>query len=93
MSFAQIVESALGFARDGFPTYQLLHRAIGSPERLANLHKYPDSARIYLPYGKPPALGSLFLQKDLARTLALMVEAEQQALAQDSPRSRAPPGP
>ena len=80
MSFSQVVESALGFARDGFPTYQLLHRAIGSPDRLTNLQKYPDSCRIYLPHGKPPALGSLFVQQDLARTLTLMVEAEQQAL-------------
>ena len=87
MSFGQVVESALGFARDGFPTYQLLHRALGSPERLANLQHYPDSARIYLPNGKPPALGSLFIQKDLARTLSLMVEAEQRALGQGQSRA------
>lgn len=89
LSFSQVVESALGFARDGFPAYQLLHRAIGSPDRLANLHKYPDSARIYLPNGKPPVLGSLFIQPDLARTLALMVAAEQQALGQGRSREAA----
>jgi len=89
MSFSQVVESALGFARDGFPAYQLLHRTIGSPDRLANLQKYPDSARVYLPNGKPPALGSLFTQPDLARTLTLMVEAEQQALRQSQSRAAA----
>src|SRR5499425_147752 len=87
MSFSQVVESALGFARDGFPVYQLLHRTIGSPDRLANLQKYPNSARVYLPNGKPPALGSLFTQPDLARTLTLMVEAEQQALGQSQSRA------
>jgi gamma-glutamyltranspeptidase/glutathione hydrolase len=89
MSFQQVVESAVSFAGDGFPTYQLLHRAIGSPDRLPNLQKYPDSARIYLPSGKPPALGSLFAQPDLARTLTLMVEAEQQALGQGKSRATA----
>jgi gamma-glutamyltranspeptidase/glutathione hydrolase len=89
MSFSQVVESALSFARDGFPAYQLLHRTIGSPDRLANLQKYPDSAHIYLPNGKPPALGSLFTQPDLARTLTLMVEAEQQALGQGQSREAA----
>jgi gamma-glutamyltranspeptidase/glutathione hydrolase len=89
MRFGQVVESALGFARDGFPTYQLLHRAIGSPDRLANLHKYSDSARIYLPDGRPPALGSLFVQRDLARTLALRVEAEQHAVGQGRSREAA----
>ena len=86
MSFRQVVESALRFARDGFPTYQLLHRAIGSPERRANLQKYADSARVYLPNGQPPALGSLFTQPDLARTLTLMAEAEQQAVERGQSR-------
>jgi gamma-glutamyltranspeptidase/glutathione hydrolase len=89
MSFGQVVESALRFARDGFPAYQLLSRAIGSADRLANLHKYPDSARIYLPNGKPPELGSMFIQKDLGRTLSLMAEAEQQALRQGQSREDA----
>jgi gamma-glutamyltranspeptidase/glutathione hydrolase len=89
MSFTQVVDSALRFARDGFPTYQLLHRAIGDPERLANLQKYPDSARIYLPGGRPPALGSRFMQTDLAQTLTLMVEAERQTLEQGGSRHAA----
>jgi gamma-glutamyltranspeptidase/glutathione hydrolase len=81
MSFSQVAASALGFARDGFPTYQLLHRTIGSPDRLSNLQTYPDSARVYLPHGHPPPLGSIFVQRDLASTLSLMIEAEQQSLA------------
>src|SRR5215831_21362791 len=59
MSFSQVVESALGFAR------------------------------VYLPNGKPPALGSLFTQPDLAGTLSLMVEAEQQALGHGQSREAA----
>jgi gamma-glutamyltranspeptidase/glutathione hydrolase len=89
MSFGQVVESARHFASDGFPAYQLLHRAIGSPERMANLQKYPDSARVYLPNGKPPALGSIFVQKDLGRTLSLMIEAEEKALSQGQTREAA----
>jgi gamma-glutamyltranspeptidase/glutathione hydrolase len=89
MSFGQVVEHALDFARDGFPTYQLLHHAIGSSDRLPNIQKYQDSARTYLPNGNPPVLGSLFIQKDLARTLSLMVEAEQQALEKGRAREDA----
>ena len=86
MSFTQVVESALHFATTGFPTYQLLNRAIGSADRMANLQKYPDSAKIYLPKGKPPALGSLFVQKDLGQTLSLMAQAEVKALARGQTR-------
>ena len=86
MSFTQVVDSALHFASSGFPTYQLLNRAIGSSDRMANLQKYSESAQIYLPNGKPPVLGSLFVQKDLGQTLSLMAQAEAKALAQGESR-------
>ena len=89
MSFAQVVESALDFANNGFPAYQLLSRDIGSPDRMSNLMKYPESARIYLPDGEPPALGTMFVQKDLGRTLSLMVGAEQQSLGKGLTRASA----
>ena len=89
MSFAQVVESALDFATTGFPVYQLLNRAISSPERMSNLQKYPESARVYLPDGQPPALGTMFIQKDLGRTLSLMAHAEEQALGKGLTRASA----
>ena len=48
---------------------------------MANLRRHPDSARVFLPNDRPPELGSLFVQEDLARTLSLMVQAEERALA------------
>ena len=86
ISFGQAVESALHFAGRGFPSYQLFVRAMGTAERMANLRKYPESARIFLPNDRPPELGSMFVQKDLARTLSLMVQAEEQALGQGASR-------
>ena len=86
ISFGQAVESALHFAGRGFPSYQLFVRAMGTAERMANLRKYPESARIFLPNDRPPQLGSMFVQKDLARTLSLMVQAEEQALGQGASR-------
>ena len=89
MTFGQVAESALHFASEGFPAYQLLNRAIGSAERMDNLRKYPDSARIFLPNGKPPELGKPFVQKDLGRSLSLMVQAEEEALSQGKTRAAA----
>ena len=86
MSFGQVAESALHFAARGFPAYQLFVRTIPTPDRMANLRKYPESSRIFLPNGRPPELGSLFIQSDLARTLSLMIQAEEQALAQGHTR-------
>ncbi len=80
MSFRQVSESALALAGDGFPAYQLFTRTIATPNRMENLQKYPDSARVFLPDGRPPALGTIFKQTDLARTLLLMTQAEDSSL-------------
>ena len=82
MSFRQVVESALGFARDGFPTISSCTGRLAV--RIGWRSPVSGLGRVYLPNGKPPALGSLFTQPDLARTLTLMVEAEQQALGRAS---------
>ena len=86
MSFGRVAESAVSFAHQGFPAYQLLCRAIATSDRMANLRKYPDSSKVYLPGGNPPVLGAIFTQEDLGRTLSSMVRAEQQALSQGSNR-------
>ena len=86
MSFTQTAQAAVSFAHDGFPAYQLLSRAIGGAERMDNIKKYPDTARVYLPGGQPPALGSMFKQQDLGNTLSLMVRGEQQSLADGKSR-------
>ena len=86
MSFTQAAQAAVSFAHDGFPAYQLLCRAIAGGERMANIQKYPDTAKIYLPRGKPPILGSIFEQHDLGNTLSLMVRGEQQALVDGKSR-------
>lgn len=86
MSFAQVVESALHFAGKGFPAYQLFVRTVATTERMANLRKNPDSARVFLPHDRPPELGALFVQEDLARTLSLMVQAEERVLASGGSR-------
>ena len=80
MRFGQAAASAISFAQDGFPTYQLLNSGITGWHD--NIAKYPDSARVYLPQGKPPALGTIFKQPDLARTLSMMAQEETRALGQ-----------
>ena len=85
-SFVEVAESALHFASRGFPAYQLFVRTVGTAERVANLRKFPESAAIFLPNGEPPRLGAMFVQKDLGRTLSLMIRAEEEALAHGGSR-------
>jgi len=88
MSFAQVVARATELASKGFPAYQLFTRVVSAPDRLSNLQKYTDSAKVFLPDGKPPVLGSMFKQTDLAKTLSLMAQAEESALSSGGSREQ-----
>ena len=43
--------------------------------------EWPSSAKIFLPGGKAPQVGDIFVQKDLAHTLRRLVDAERSAAA------------
>ncbi len=58
---------AIRLARDGFPVDQRLHRFAGL--RLKALQASPEAARIFLPGGEPPPVGSILKQPALADSL------------------------
>src|SRR6266850_2834145 len=62
---------------DGFPWYELLTYYMRFEyERVATM---PSGARVYLPGGAIPEIGSIFRQPELAATLRRLVAAEQSA--------------
>ena len=63
-----VVEPAVKLARDGFPMTENIAESIAADR--ARLAKDPATARIFLPGGAPPAVGAVFRQPDLAKTLA-----------------------
>ncbi len=77
MSFRDVAHAAARFARDGFATYPLLLESI--EEHRADYARWPSTAAIYLPGGKPPALNDRFVQSDLARTFDTLFAAEASA--------------
>ncbi len=75
MSFAQVLQPAIELAENGFPIRDRDARGIAAEEKL---RKYPTTLKVYFPGGNPPALGTVFRNPDLARTLRKLVEAEQE---------------
>ena len=77
MTRADLLAPAIGLARDGFVL------EAGDIESFAGgndmLAKDPAAAAIFLPGGKPMALGATLKQDDLARTLAAISEGGAQA--------------
>jgi gamma-glutamyltranspeptidase/glutathione hydrolase len=74
MSFAEVAEAAIRFA-EGFPMYPLLADMIRLHE--PDYRRWDENARIYLPGGRPPELGAVFRQTDLAKTLRFMADEEK----------------
>jgi gamma-glutamyltranspeptidase / glutathione hydrolase len=67
---------AIFYAEQGFPVPELIHGFwADSAHELNDL----ESRRVYLPQGKPPEIGDLFHNHDLARALHLIAEQGAQA--------------
>ncbi len=67
LAWKTLVQPAVRLAREGFVVSEAVSRSIaGDRDRLA---KNSETARIFLPNGAPPPVGSVLKQPDLARTL------------------------
>jgi gamma-glutamyltranspeptidase/glutathione hydrolase len=62
---------------DGFPVDELRVQYIKT--RGSVFSQWPDAMRIFMPNGKVPQVGEMFVQADLARTLRSIVAAEKGA--------------
>jgi gamma-glutamyltranspeptidase/glutathione hydrolase len=73
--FADVVAPAMALAEDGFPVYRYLAAAVQSaPETYT---RWPGNAAVFLPSGRPPRVGEMFFQKDLAATFRQLVAVEE----------------
>lgn len=63
---------AIHYARDGFTVDAKLVAAIEG--RRSALMKSPAAAAVFLSQGKPPAVGDVLIQRDLAKTLTALAE-------------------
>lgn len=59
-----LLQKAIFYAEKGFPVYKELSQVIAQESAL--LHKSPDAARIFFKNGRPPRVGELLVQPELA---------------------------
>ena len=63
-----VLEPAIGYARDGYPLVERACATIATVEQLFRKH-WPTSAAVYLPNNEVPKPGTLFTNKKLVRNL------------------------
>lgn len=73
LGLRRILESAIGYARDGFPVTERLAGHIDANR--TELARNAESARLFLPGGSPPRAGAKLVNRDLARTLETYADA------------------
>jgi gamma-glutamyltranspeptidase/glutathione hydrolase len=79
MSFGDVAAAAIRFAKEGFAAHPLLCETITTHR--TGYEEWPTNRAIYLPNGRPPQVGELFVQSDLAKSLQYMVDQERAVLS------------
>ena len=77
MCFAEVAAAAIRFAGEGFVMYPHMADIIAAHE--SGYARWPGNAAIYLPGGRPPRTGEIFVQADLAASLQYMADEERTA--------------
>ncbi len=62
---------------EGFPVYGRLARAIAN--LASRLRKWPASARVFLPNGRPPHVGEILVQRELGSLFRRLMDVERGA--------------
>ncbi|HWB83885.1 MAG TPA: gamma-glutamyltransferase [Bryobacteraceae bacterium] len=72
LRWKDLFRAAIAYAEDGFPVAEMNHEVWAAAE--SNLKEFPDSAHLFLPEGKAPAVGDLFRNPELAHALRVIAE-------------------
>ena len=74
LSFAEVAAPATRFACDGFPMYPLMAEIVGEKPL-----PWPTTRQYFMPDGRLPAVGELFVQAELGATLWFLADEEGRA--------------
>src|SRR5580704_10643513 len=72
LPWKDLFQSAIAYAEQGFPVTEAIHEAWAGA--IVRLKSQPETARLFLPGGKPPLEGELFRNPELAHALRLVAE-------------------
>ncbi|MGE3536717.1 MAG: gamma-glutamyltransferase [Candidatus Tectimicrobiota bacterium] len=75
--FAQLLDSAIGYASDGFPVSPGIGRSFTS--NTAKLMQFPSTAAVYARSGSLPREGDILVNPDLAQSLKLIAQGGAEA--------------
>ena len=66
--------AAIGYSEQGFPVPEGMYEIWGTQQTIKELKTNDESARVFLPGGKPPQLGEVFRNPDMGHAFRLIAE-------------------
>jgi gamma-glutamyltranspeptidase/glutathione hydrolase len=72
LAWKDLFQSAILYAEDGYPVPEII--ASYWSDAAEWIAKDPEGRRVYLPHGKPPAVGQVFQNPDLGKALRLVAQ-------------------
>ncbi len=77
-TFGEVVTPALQLAKDGFPMNPVTYEGLldDADPITGTLGRWPSTREIFMPGGRVPPVGSLFVQADLGRTFQRLADVE-----------------
>jgi len=74
LAWKDLFSSAIAYAEGGFPVPEGIDESWANPSDAQLLRTDPESARVFLPGGRPPGVGEVFRNPDMARAFRLIAE-------------------
>lgn len=82
LPMTDILAPAIGYGREGFPVSEVI--AYEMATNYENKVDFPGFSETYLPIGRPPKKGEVFINEDLANTYALIAQDGRDAFYKGS---------
>ncbi len=79
LRWKDLFDDAIYYAEQGFPVTEIIREGWALPVNVAKLKTNPESVRVYLPNGLPPAISQLFRNPDLGRAYRLIAAGGRDA--------------
>jgi gamma-glutamyltranspeptidase/glutathione hydrolase len=74
LPWKDLFQDAIAYADNGFPVAEAIAETWNDTSNLKKVHANPESARVFLPGGKPLQQGALFRNPDMAHAFRLVAE-------------------
>jgi gamma-glutamyltranspeptidase/glutathione hydrolase len=72
LPWKDLFQSAIAYAEEGFPVTEIIQGSWSDPISLEKIRPSEESARVFLPAGRPPNVGEIFKNPGLGRAFRLL---------------------